>query len=332
MQYILLILGLVMIIRSADVLIDSSAKIAKRYGISPFIIGITVVAFGTSAPELSVGIISGITKTNQLTLGNIIGSSLANTAMIIGLTAIIMPLKVKDSVVKRELPILLGVQIILSGMLFADGILSQLDGCILIMGFIGFVLYIIKDSKNSMKTKNHLEETKNNKIEGGQTSQEVLNMAPIENLLKLWSYSLISLVGLFLGGKLTVDSSTNIAMSLGLSETMIGLTVVAIATTMPELITSVVAATKKEPDIVIGNCIGSNIFNILLVLGLSGAISPIPTDMSLWVDITIMLILTVFIFTITWIRKKIKRGSGIVLLITYFLYLVFKVVTAIQLF
>lgn len=329
MQYILLVLGLVMIIKSADILIDSSAKIAKRYGVSSFVIGITVVAFGTSAPELSVGIISGITKTNQLTLGNIIGSSLANTAMIIGITAIIMPLKVKVSMVKRELPILLGIQIILSGMLFADGRLSQIEGGILIIGFVIFMLYIIKDAKSTVDTESQMEELTDYNKEGDQSSQETVNIIKKENLLKLWSYSLVSLGGLFLGGKLTVDSSTNIAMSLGLSETMIGLTVVAIATTMPELITSVVAATKKEPDIVLGNCLGSNIFNILLVLGLSVSISPIPTDMSLWVEITIMLTLTVFVFIVSRIHKIINRGAGIVLLISYFVYLIFKVITAI---
>ena len=329
MQYFLLILGLVMIVKGADILIDSSSKIAKRYGVPTFIIGITVVAFGTSAPELAVGIISGITHTNQLTLGNIIGSSLANTAMIIGISAIIMPLKVKDSVIRREIPILIGIQVVLTIMLFAGGGLSRIDGGILMIGFACFMLYIIKDSKSAMKIENQVEAYVNTKGGNNQLYNEILDTENKENFIKLWGYSILSLAGLFLGGKLTVESSTSIAASLGLSETMIGLTVVAIATTMPELITSVIAAYKKEPDIVLGNCIGSNIFNILLVLGFSSTISPISTNVSLWLDVAIMIILTIVVFIISWIRKKINGGAGIFLLISYVSYLIFKVITAI---
>lgn len=327
MQYFLLILGLVMIVKSADVLIDSSSKIAKRYGVSSFVIGITVIAFGTSAPELAVGIISGISHTNQLTLGNIIGSSLSNTALIVGISAIIMNLQVRDSVIRREIPMLTGVQIILSIMLFANGVLSRIDGAILIMGFICFMLYVIKDSKGSMKIEIDAEGDIDTDADGNQLSREIVDAGSKESLIKLWSFSILSLAGLFIGGRLTVGSSTNIAQSLGLGETLIGLTVVAIATTMPELITSTIAAVKKEPDIILGNCIGSNIFNILLVLGLSSIISPIPADASLWLDVAIMVALTVFVFIISWLRKAIKRRTGIFLLLAYVSYLAYKVIT-----
>ena len=316
-----------MIVKSADVLIDSTTKIAKRYGVSSFVIGITVVAFGTSAPELAVGIISGITHTNQLTLGNIIGSSLSNTALIVGISAIIMPLQVRDSVVRREIPMLIGIQTILTIMLFANGWLSRLDGAILIIGFVGFMLYVIKDSKGSMKIEIDAEGDIDTDADGNLLSREIVDAEGNENLIKLWCFSVLSLAGLFIGGRLTVGSSTNIAQSLGLSETLIGLTVVAIATTMPELITSIIAAVKKEPDIVLGNCIGSNIFNILLVLGLSSVISPIPTDVSLWLDVAIMLILTIFVFIISWVRKSIKRRTGIFLLFAYVSYLIYKVIS-----
>lgn len=328
MQYILLVLGLVMIIKSADVLIDSSSKIARRYGVSSFVIGITVVAFGTSAPELAVGIVSGISHTNQLTLGNIVGSSLSNTALIVGISAIIMTLQVKDSVIRREIPMLLGIQLVLAAMLFTDGQLSAVDGIILMLGFAGFMLYVIMDSKYSMKIQIDAEGDIDTDKDGNKLSQEAVQKAGKENIWKLICFSILSLTGLFLGGKLTVESSTQIALSLGLSETLIGLTVVAIATTMPELITSIMAAVKKEPDIVLGNCIGSNIFNILLVLGLSSLISPIPVEVSLWLDVTVMIILTLFVFVISWVRKTIRRKTGIFLLLTYILYLIYKVVTA----
>ncbi|WFR57214.1 calcium/sodium antiporter [Anaerocolumna sp. AGMB13025] len=327
MQYFLLVLGLVLIIKCADILIDSSSKIAKRYGVSSFVIGITVVAFGTSAPELAVGVVSGISHTNQLTLGNIIGSSLANTAMIVGIAAIIMPLRVKDSVVRREIPMLIGIQILLAVMLFRNGVLSRLGGVILILGFAAFMLYIMKDSKGSMKIEIDAEGDIDTDADGNQLSKEIIEAGKNENIIKLWCFSIISLTGLFIGGKLTVDSSTSIAESLGLSETLIGLTVVAIATTMPELITSIIAALKKEPDIVLGNCIGSNIFNILLVLGLSSAISPIPVETSLWLDVAVMILLTVLVFIISWFRKSIKRRAGILLLLSYVLYLVYKVIS-----
>lgn len=327
MQYFLLILGLTLIIKSADMLIDSSSKIAKRYGVSSFVIGITVIAFGTSAPELAVGIISGVTHTNQLTLGNTIGSSLTNTALIVGISAIIMPLQVKDSVVRREIPTLLGIQFILAVMLFIGGRLSRIDGLLLIIGFAGFMLYVIRDSKSSMKIEIDAEGDIDTDADGNQLPPKTVEKPP-KNLWKLVCLSLLSLAGLFIGGKLAVESSTSIAQSLGLSETLIGLTVVAIATTMPELITSIMAAIKKEPDIVLGNCIGSNIFNILLVLGLSSIISPIQMEAALWLDILIMGVLTVFVFAISWFRKTIRRRSGIILLLTYISYLVFKIITA----
>lgn len=317
-----------MIVKSADVLIDSTSKVAKRYGVSTFIIGITVVAFGTSAPELAVGVISGVTRTNELTLGNIIGSSLSNMAMIVGISAILLSLKVKDTVVKQEFPMLIGIQLILSLMLFVGGQLSRLDGIILILGFLGFVIYIIKDSKNSLKIQLDAEGDIDTDGDGNQLSQEVVEQAKQESLWKLLCFAALSLAGLFIGGKLAVDSSSNIAQSLGLSETLIGLTVVAIATTLPELITSIMAAMKKEPDIVLGNCIGSNIFNILLVLGISSTISPIPTDASLWFDIIATLFITLFVYVVSWRKKEIHRRTGILLLIFYILYLVYKVVTA----
>lgn len=327
MQFVFLIIGLIMIIKSADVLIDSSSKIASRFGISSFVIGITVVAFGTSAPEFAVGIISGINHTNQLTLGNIIGSSFSNIALIVGISAIIIPLQVKDTVVKREIPMLIGVEIILGIMLLLDGKLSRLDGIILMIGFIGFMAYIILDMKHSMKIQYDSEGDIDTDGDGNLLPKE--ENANKDSIGKLWCLSILSLLGLFAGGKITVESSTQIAQSFGLSETLIGLTVVALATTMPELITSIMASMKKEPDIVLGNCIGSNIFNILLVLGLSSLISPISVDKTLWLDIIAMIILTFVVFVISLLRKRIKRGTGLLLVITYVIYILYKILDAI---
>ncbi len=324
MQFFLLILGLAMIVKSADVLIDSSSRIARRYGVSSFVIGLTVVAFGTSAPELAVGIVSGIARTNQLTLGNIVGSSLSNIALIVGISSIIMPLRVRDAVAKREMPMLIGIELILCAMMLFDNVLSRLDGVFLLLGFAGFMAYIIRDTKSSTQP----ELDKDNNIDTDGERNQLPNKKKESSMGKLWLFSALSLAGLFLGGKLTVDSSTQIAQSFGLSETLIGLTVVSLATTMPELITSIMAAVKKEPDIVLGNCIGSNIFNILLVLGFSSAISPIPVESSLILDAAAMGIVTIFLFIVSIIQKQIRRGTGILLLISYVGYLSYKIATA----
>jgi cation:H+ antiporter len=329
MQFVLLALGLAMIVKSADVLIDSASKIARRYGVSSFIIGITVIAFGTSAPELAVGIVSGIDHTNQLTLGNIIGSSMSNMALIIGLSAIIFPLQVKDNILKRELPILFAIQIGLGVMMFMDGLLSRTEGLILMGLFVVFMVYISMSSKQSMKIQIDAEGDIDTDGDGNGLLEQPEEKQKKTELLKLWCFSLLSLLGLFIGGRLTVDASTKIAQSLGLSETLIGLTVVALATTMPELITSIVAAKKKEHEIVLGNCIGSNIFNILLVLGVSSTISPIAVEERLKFDVASMLFLTVVIFVMSLLRKKLQRRTGVFLLMGYILYLAIKVFSAI---
>jgi cation:H+ antiporter len=316
-----------MIIKSADILIDSSTKIAQRFGISSFIIGITVIAFGTSAPELAVGIVSALNQANQLTLGNIIGSSLSNIALIVGLSAIILPLQVKDAVLKRELPILLITQIILGGMLFIDGRLSRIDGLTLLGMFVLFITYIAVNARKSRRMRMVSDVYA---VAGDERSvlveEQVFDQSGF-SLLKLGFASSLSLLGLFMGGKWTVDSSTLIAQSFGLSETLIGLTVVALATTMPELITSIVAARKKQHEIVLGNCIGSSIFNIMLVLGVSSTITPISVERGLWFDFVYMLMLTVIVAGMSYAQKRIKRPGGIVLLVAYIFYLVLKVIS-----
>lgn len=326
MEFILLLVGLVIIIKSADILIDSTSKIARKYGVSTFVIGITVIAFGTSAPELVVGLVSGINGTNQLTLGNIIGSSFANTALIIGMAATIFPLAVKDTVVKREVPMLIAVQGILAFMILADGKLTRPEGVILLLGFAGFIAYIIINSKKSLKILIDSEGGLDTDGDGNMV-EEIAKDSKQRSFAKLWVFSVLSLIGLFIGGKLAVDNSTQIAVNFGLSETVIGLTVVAIATTLPELITSLMAVKKKEPDIVLGNCVGSNLFNILLVLGLSSVIHPISVHENITLDIIFMILLTLTVFIVSLFRKRVPRLFGILLMVSYFIYICFKVIT-----
>lgn len=328
MEIFQLLAGLAIIVKSADVLIDSSSKIARKYGVSSFVIGITVIAFGTSAPEAVVGLLSAVNKTNQLTLGNIIGSAYANTALIVGIAAAILPLTVKNSVIKREIPMLIFVQCILAFMILADNKLTRLEGIILLAGFAGFIAYIIIDSKKS--------HTIPIDSEGGidTDESELAEKAGVKvaKFAKLWVYGGLSLIGLFIGGKLAVDSSTQIAVNFGLNETIIGLSVVALATTLPELMTSVMAVRKNEPDIVLGNCIGSNLFNILSVLGLSAAINPISTQGDMLFDVLFMIALTVVIFAVSFFAKRVTRLTGILLIISYISYVGVKVITALNVF
>ncbi len=327
MSFLLLILGLGVTIFSASVLIDASAKIARRYGVSSFIIGITVVAFGTSAPELAVGIAAGTSGINELSLGNVVGSSMSNIGMIVGIAAVISTLRVRDSVVQRELPILLGIQFVLGLLMLIDGVLSLLDGIILLVLFVLFMVYIVNSARLSRRIR--IDAEGDIDTDGDNNG---LVIEPVQDdgssIVKLWIFSILALGGLFLGGRLTVTSSSDIAQSFGLSETLIGLTVVAIATNMPELITSIIAARKKEPEIVLGNCIGSNIINTLLVLGVTASISPIGGARSLRFDMIALEALTLFVFIVALRRREIKRSAGIVLLTAYVAYLAIKIYTS----
>lgn len=327
MQFVLLIAGLLLIIKSADILIESVAKIARFYGVSSFIIGITVIAFGTSAPELVVGIVSGISQTNNLSLGNVIGSSLTNIALIVGIASMFYPLRVKDTIVKRELPILIAAELGLGAMILFGGQLTRLDGIILLTAFSLFIIYIVQGAKKSMRIQIDAEGDIDTDMDQSPRRQSSKAKSP---LLKLWIFSALSLVGLLIGGKLTVDSSTAIAVSLGLSETLIGLTVVALATSMPELITSLVAVRKKEPDIVLGNCIGSILFNILLVLGTTTVISPIVVDSGILFDLAAMVTVTLFIFLVSLLRRELFRLSGLFFLLGYAAYLTIKIISVVS--
>ena len=331
-QFLLLVLGLVLIVKSADILIDSAAKIARLYGVSSFIVGITVIAFGTSAPELAVGLISGFAKANELTLGNIIGSSLSNIALIVGLSALLSPLRVKDDIVRRELPMLFVTQAVMCLFIIFDHRMTRLEGLILLFCFIAFMVYIIRNAKKSMTIRIDAEGDIDTDFDGNSVplETEIASSLPGKNaLLKLWILSIISLAGLFVGGRLTVLSSTNIAESFGLDETLIGLTVVALATTMPELITSLIAVRKKEPDIVLGNCIGSILFNIMLVLGASSVINPITVQTNVNFDLIAMMFVTLILLIVSLVKKKLARVTGILLLLCFVTYMTIKILTAI---
>ncbi|TYQ16522.1 UNVERIFIED_CONTAM: cation:H+ antiporter [Acetivibrio alkalicellulosi] len=307
MSFIMLILGFIFLIKGADFLVDSSSKLAKMYGISSFIIGLSVVALGTSAPEAAIGVISGIKQNNNIILGTILGSSIANIALIIGLTATIMPIEVNNSNYKKDMLLAIAAQLVLFLLVSSGNIISRFDSIILIILFVLFFLYIISKSKNSY---------------GIEPKTNDSHIKPTKKL-KLFILIIIGMIGLVVGGDMVVENGTKIASMMGLSETFIGISVVAIGTSLPELVTSIVAALKKEPDIVLGNIIGSNIFNVLFVLGLSSLVYPINASPAIRLDLIIMIFVSVLLFLFSASQKRISRREGISFFILYISYIIF---------
>jgi cation:H+ antiporter len=314
MNFLLLAVGFAALIKSADILIDSASKLAKMFGIPSFIVGFSVIAFGTSAPELVIGIFSGIEQSNLITLGDVIGSCIANIALIIGLTAVIRPIAIDKSVLYTEIPLSFCVQLLLFGMLIIGGVLSRIDAVILLVFFAAFLFYVFRRSKNLGLTVEESENTTEAAADG------ISKVKPVVLLI-------ISIIGILIGGNLIVNNSTAIAHRFGMSDVLIGSTIVALGTSLPELVTSIVAALKRQSDIAIGNIIGSNIFNILIVLGVSSLIHPIPETPGINIDILFMLFATLIAFFIPLRRKEVSRIGGIMLLILYASYIVYKVLS-----
>lgn len=304
---LLLLIGLVLLVKGADWLVDGASVLAKKRNVSDLAIGLTIVAFGTSAPELVVNVMAASGNYPDIVFGNIIGSNNFNLFVILGLSGLIIPLSVQSSTVWKEIPYsLLAAMVIffLANNYLVDDTreLSRIDAVILLLMFVAFLYYVATQLKTE---------------EGGE-KMEVKDYSQ----LKIWTLILIGLGGLVLGGKLVVDNAVSMAQSLGVSEKIIGLTIVAAGTSLPELATSVVAAYRKNTDIAIGNIIGSNIFNIFLILGVSGLVRPLEFNPSFNTDIYILMGGTIFLFLamFTGKRKKLDRWEAFILLATYLLY------------
>lgn len=312
LQIILLLVGFVLLIKSADWLVDGASALAKKHNVSDLAIGLTIVAFGTSAPELVVNIFAALQSHDDIVFGNIIGSNNFNLFMILGIAGLITPLAVQHSTVWKEIPfslIAVIVLFLLTTVLFGEGnvTLSRFEGILLLLLFAGFLFYVFKQLKS---------DPDDLKIEHKQMTST-----------KIWMLIIIGLAGLVGGGRLVVTNAVEMATALGVSQKIIGLTIVAMGTSLPELATSVVAAMKKNNDIAVGNIIGSNIFNIFLILGLSAVLNPVEynrgfdTDMILLAAGTVLLFLTMF----TGKKKKLDRWEAALLLTIYVAYTVFLI-------
>lgn len=312
MNYILLIIGFILLIKGADIFVDGASNIAKKFGIPSIVVGLTIVSLGTSAPELAVSLISSLEGSNGITIGNVLGSNIFNTLMVLGLTSIIMPILIKKSTVIKDYVVNILITISLLILTFGRTLfnkepgLSRLSGIILLMGCIAYTIYLIKSAKDESEDSEKHEEIK------------ILN-----SCIRI----LIGIIGIILGGNLVVNSASNIAYSFGLSEKLVGLTIVAIGTSLPELVTSMIAATKGENDIAIGNVLGSNIFNILLILGVSSSISPIVISSALFIDIIFLIGVSILLGIFMFKGKKEKlylgRIEGAILVLIYISYMVY---------
>ena len=320
MNYIILIVGFILLIKGADIFVDGAAIIARKIGIPAVIVGLTIVSLGTSAPELAVSLISSLKGNNGITIGNVLGSNIFNSLVVLGGTTIVMPLVFKKATIKRDFMINTGVAILVFILTFGfmtsdNNGLSRVDGIILLALCVAYVVILVNASKNeSIKDEYKEEEEEEEEEEEG-------------SILKKTILMIVGVVGIVIGGKLVVDSATNIAYSLGMSEKLVGLTIVAIGTSLPELVTSIVAALKGEKEIALGNVLGSNIFNILLILGASATIMPIPVGRPLAVDFLFFIGITLFIGLLIFFNKneekKLTRGEGILLILLYIAYVAY---------
>ena len=306
------LVGLILLCIGGYAIVSGGVSLAKKLRISSMIIGLTVVAYGTSTPELAASLLAAFNSHTDLILGNIIGSNISNVGMVIGISAIFTPLLISKITVSRWIPIMIGVSLLVVGMSY-DGEISQIDGIILIGALIGFTLYTIKTVKKQKIQQS--ESVENETLEG----EFFLSRFKIETYPQSFTLIGIGILLLFIGGHLTVDGAVQIAESIGLSQLIIGVVIVAIGTSLPELITSIIAIAKKETDIGVGNIVGSNIYNILLILGVSSTIIGIPVATDVFSNYYIMIAFSVVLFI--GFRKYIPKIVGVGLAIAFIIYL-----------
>lgn len=325
MDYILIIVGFALLVAGANFLVDGAVGIAKRFHVPDLIIGLTIVAFGTSAPELAVNLFASMdAATTDIALTNIIGSNTINTFIILGAAALVYPIKSQLESRRFDIPMSLLAPVVLLLLAWCfDDRLSRMDGIILLIIFSVFMIVTVRRTIKARTTFNS-ETAKGIRNAGADKAGNAPD--EIARSMKLWVALLMvvgGLVMLVIGGQVIVNSATKIAESLGISQAIIGLTIVALGTSLPELATSVVAALKKNSDIALGNVIGSNIFNVFFILGISATIRPLPAYSNMAVDIVMAALgaLFVLIFVITNKKYEIKRWEGFTLLCLYAVYL-----------
>jgi cation:H+ antiporter len=317
---VLLLVGIALLIAGGELLVRGASSLAEILGISPLIIGLTIVAFGTSAPELSVNIAAAIKGSTDLSFGNIIGSNIANIGLILGIAALMKPLKVRSTVIVREIPMMIlasaaAIVVSLDRVLRSgQGLFDRSDALLLLLFFCVFLFYNISDALKGRGQDSY----------PGQTGRE----AGAHDERTVWMPLIMSLAGLVvlaLAGRLTVSSAAGLARALSISEAFIGLFLVAVGTSLPELVTSVIAAARNQSDLAIGNVVGSNIFNLLFVMGVTACVRPIPVPSQGMIDLSVMAFLSIMLLPIAASgQRTISRLEGVLLLILYVTFIVWR--------
>lgn len=305
---VILVIGFVLLIKGADFFVEGSSSVAKRLRVPSIIIGLTIVAMGTSLPECAVSVAASVTNNNSLAVSNAIGSNIFNLMVVCGMCAVFAPLAVQKSTLKQEFPFSIVCAILLLVLGYIGMTLGRVDGIVLLVVFVGFLFWMVRSAMKA-RTETLVEE-----------EAEEIKIIPV---WKCIIYIVGGAAAIAVGGDMVVDGASVIAAAFGLSQTLIGLTIVALGTSLPELVTSIVAARKNEVDMALGNVIGSNIFNILFVLGIAATISPITFLMENIIDIVILVAMSILVWSFAWSKKKIARAEGAFMLLLYVAYVVY---------
>ena len=310
-----LVIGFVLLVKGADLFVDGSSSLAKKFHVPTVIIGLTIVAFGTSAPELAVSMSAALKGSNDIAIGNVVGSNIFNTLVVLGASAALTPIAVDKGIIKKDYPLSIFAAVLLAvlslDVIFGKDamVLSRVDGVILLVCFAFFLYTTIKTAL---------------KGDGAGEEEEIKNIPIWKSLL----FIAIGLAGIVFGGDLSVEGAKDIARFFGLSEALIGLTIVAFGTSLPELVTSVIAAKKGESDIAVGNVVGSNIFNIFLIIGTSAAILPMNVSSSYVFDMAVLVATMVIPFIVIVKTQKVSRAHGLMMIGAYVLYTIYLIMRA----
>lgn len=297
MMYVFLIVGFILLIKGADFFVEGSSAAAKMLKVSPLIIGLTVVSMGTSLPEASVSISASLANKNELAVSNAVGSNIFNLMVVCGVCAAICPLSINKDTLRRDFPISIAAAGLLMGLGAIGMTVGHIDGIVMLILFAGFLCLMVASARKAR-----------------QEADDEYKSMPVWKLLVYMIVGIAAIVG---GGKMVVSGASDIARTFGMSENLIGMTIVAFGTSLPELVTSVVAARKKEVDMAVGNVVGSNIFNILFVLGTAGAISPIAFSMENIIDTAVLIVMTAIVMAMCFKKKELSRLHGWIMLVLY---------------
>ena len=308
LQFVLLVVGFVMLIKGADWFVEGASKVADRFGIPQIVIGLTIVAMGTSLPEAAVSISAALKESADITIGNVVGSNIMNVLVILGLTSVIRAIAVKKNTIRYEMPFTIAITVILAVMGLLDNQVGRIEGVILWVFMLLYLAYLVWVSKSD---KDAIEET-------AKADEK-------ESILKMIVMILIGAGMIVWGSDITVDAATTIAKSFGMSERLVGLTIVAFGTSLPELVTSCTAAIKGKADIAVGNIVGSNIFNILFVVGTTALITPVPYSANFMIDSIVAVAAMVLLLVCVIPKKQLGRVGGILMLLGYAGYFVYLI-------